>query len=165
MNRTSRPLSRCTSLALLSIVLLLAACTARSATKGKITGADAQPGAVPNIVGSYSVNGLDPLGTEYGGNLTIKPGASPTEYLLQWIVTGSIQEGQRQARRQHAARRVAHCRGDQAIQRGDNLHRHDETGALRRSCGERLAQGRDGESISESGGKEPSRFGRPRLCC
>ena len=93
MNRTTRPLSRCTSLALLSIVLLLAACTARSATKGKITGADAQPGAVPNIVGSYSVNGLDPLGTEYGGNLTIKPGASPAEYLLQWIVTGSIQEG------------------------------------------------------------------------
>jgi hypothetical protein len=81
------------SLALLSIVLLLAACTARSATKGKITGADAQPGAVPDIVGSYSVNGEDPIGTKYGGNLTIKPGASPTAYLLQWIVTGSIQEG------------------------------------------------------------------------
>jgi hypothetical protein len=93
MNHTTRRLSRCTSLALLSIVLLLAACTARSATKGKITGADAQRGAVPNIVGSYSVNGLDPFGTEYGGNLTIKPGASATEYLLQWIVTGSIQEG------------------------------------------------------------------------
>jgi hypothetical protein len=80
-------------LALLSIVLLLAACSARSTTKGKITGADAQPGAVPDIVGSYSVNGLDPIGTEYGGNLTIKPSASPTEYLRQWIVTGSIQEG------------------------------------------------------------------------
>jgi hypothetical protein len=93
MNHNFRLPSRWTSLALLSIVLLLAACTARSATKGKITGADAQPGAVPNIVGSYSVNGLDPLGTEYGGNLTIKPGASPAEYLLQWIVTGSIQEG------------------------------------------------------------------------
>jgi hypothetical protein len=93
MNRASRPPSRWTSLALLSMVLLLAACTARSATKGKIAGADAQPGAVPDIVGSYSVNGEDPIGTEYGGNLTIKPGASPTEYLLQWIVTGSIQEG------------------------------------------------------------------------
>ena len=80
-------------MALLSIVLLLAACSARSTTKGLITGADAQPGAVPDIVGSYSVNGEDPIGTEYGGNLTIKPGASPTEYLLQWIVTGSIQEG------------------------------------------------------------------------
>jgi len=93
MNRTARPRSRWTSLALLSIVLLLAACTARSATKGKITGADAQPGAVPDIVGSYSVNGDDPIGTEYGGNLTIKPGASPTAYPLKWIVTGSIQEG------------------------------------------------------------------------
>jgi len=73
--------------------VVLAACTARSSTKGKITSADAQPDAVPDIVGSYSVNGEDPIGTEYGGNLTIKPGASPTEYLLQWIVTGSIQEG------------------------------------------------------------------------
>ena len=42
---------------------------------------------------ALSVNGEDPIGTEYGGNLTIKPGASPTDYLLQWIVTGSIQEG------------------------------------------------------------------------
>ena len=93
MNRASRLPSRWMSLALLAVLLLLAACTARSATKGKITGADAQPGAVLNIVGSYSVNGEDPIGTEYGGNLTIKPGATPTEYLLQWIVTGSIQEG------------------------------------------------------------------------
>ena len=81
------------SLALLSIVLLLAACTARSRTKGKIAGADAQPGAVPDIAGAYSVNGEDPIGTEYGDNLTVKPGASPTGYLRQWIVTGSIQEG------------------------------------------------------------------------
>ena len=93
MNRAARPASRWMSLVLLSIVLLLAACSARSTIKGKITGADAQPGAVPDIVGAYSVNGLDPIGTEHGGNLTIKPGASPTEYLLQWIVTGSIQEG------------------------------------------------------------------------
>jgi hypothetical protein len=93
MSRTSRPLSRWRNLALLSIVLLLAACTSGSATKGKITGADAQPGAQPDIVGSYSVNGTDPIGTEYGGNLTIQPGAAPDEYQLQWIVTGSIQEG------------------------------------------------------------------------
>jgi hypothetical protein len=93
MNCFARPPSRWTSLALLSIILLLAACCARSTSKGKITGADAQPGAVPDVVGSYSVNGLDPIGTEYGGNLTIKPGATPDEYQLQWIVTGSIQEG------------------------------------------------------------------------
>jgi len=93
MNRTIRSRTRWTSLALLSIVLLLTACSARSATKGKITGADAQPGAAPSIVGSYSVNSEDPIGAEYGGNLTIKAGGSPTEYLLQWIVTGSIQEG------------------------------------------------------------------------
>jgi hypothetical protein len=81
------------SLALLGIIVLLAACSPRSSTKGKIVGADAPPGAVPSIVGSYSVNGVDPIGTEYGGNLTIKPGAAPDEYQLQWIVTGSIQEG------------------------------------------------------------------------
>jgi hypothetical protein len=39
------------------------------------------------------VNGFDPLGTEYGGHLTITEGAGLNRYHLQWIITGSIQEG------------------------------------------------------------------------
>jgi hypothetical protein len=78
---------------LLALAALLAACAARPATRGQITGADAPPGAAITLAGSYSVNGVDPIGTEYGGNLTIRPGDRPDEYKLQWIITGSIQEG------------------------------------------------------------------------
>jgi len=54
---------------------------------------DADPAGVPNLVGSYVVNGFDPLGTEYGGHLTISEGEGLNRYDLQWIITGSIQEG------------------------------------------------------------------------
>lgn len=73
------------------IILLLAGCSTRE--RGKPSAPDALPGAVPDLAGSYVVNGFDPLGTEYGGHLTIRPGEKEGEYLLQWIVVGSIQEG------------------------------------------------------------------------
>ena len=45
--------------------------------------------------GASSVNGFDPLGTEYGGNLTITPAEAADQVCkLQWIITGSIQEGE-----------------------------------------------------------------------
>ena len=72
-------------------VLTLSACTMRE--RAQIKGTDASPDALPTIVGSYSVNGFDPLGTEYGGNLTVAPGEGAEQYKLQWIITGSIQEG------------------------------------------------------------------------
>lgn len=75
---------------ILTIFLMLGLAACRE--KGDI-GPDAPPDAVPDITGSYSVNGFDPLGTEYGGNLTITAGDTPDTYHLQWIVTGSIQEG------------------------------------------------------------------------
>lgn len=56
-------------------------------------GPDAPPDAVPDITGTYVVNGIDHLGNEYGGHLTISPGDYPDEYLLQWIIIESIQEG------------------------------------------------------------------------
>jgi hypothetical protein len=65
-----------------------------AACRGKgVVGPDAPPDAVPEIIGSYSVNGFDPLGAEYGGNLTITAGDTANTYNLQWIVTGSVQEG------------------------------------------------------------------------
>lgn len=54
---------------------------------------DADPASVPNFLGSYVVNGLDPLGTEYGGHLTITEGEGLNRFHLQWIITGSVQEG------------------------------------------------------------------------
>ena len=54
---------------------------------------DADPAGVPKLVGSYVVNGFDPLGTEYGGHLTITEGEGLNRFHLQWIITGSVQEG------------------------------------------------------------------------
>jgi hypothetical protein len=72
-------------------LLLAGGCSSRD--KGQIKGADAPAGAVPALAASFSVNGVDPQGTEYSGNLQVRPGDSPDIYALQWIITGSIQEG------------------------------------------------------------------------
>ena len=56
-------------------------------------GPDAAPDAVPNLVGTYVVNGTDYLGNDYGGHLTISAGANPGEYELQWILIESVQTG------------------------------------------------------------------------
>lgn len=44
------------------------------------------------ILGTYVVNGVDPNGSEYSGTVTIRD-AADGGYTVQWIVTGSIQEG------------------------------------------------------------------------
>ena len=78
------------------LLLLCAAAISLPACSGE-TGPrlapDASPGSVPRLAGNYVVNGVDPLGTEYGGHLTIDEGEGLNRYHLQWIVTGSIQEG------------------------------------------------------------------------
>lgn len=74
------------------LALILAACSGRT-PKGQIKGADATPDAVPEVAGDYVVNGVDPLGSEYSGVLKIERGMVAGQYRLQWIVTGSLQEG------------------------------------------------------------------------
>jgi hypothetical protein len=76
---------------LLLILALLSGCSDDG--EGEIKGADASPDAVPTLAASYSVNGVDPQGTEYSGNLQVRPGDAAETYALQWIITGSIQEG------------------------------------------------------------------------
>lgn len=77
---------------LITLTIFLALGLAACRGKGE-AGPIAPPDAVPEIIGSYSVNGFDPLGTEYGGNLTVTAGETADTYNLQWIVTGSVQEG------------------------------------------------------------------------
>jgi hypothetical protein len=77
-------------LVLLTAVFVFAAC---GEEEGSNLAPDAAPGSVPSLVGTYVVNGVDPLGTEYGGHLTITEGSGLNRYELQWIITGSIQEG------------------------------------------------------------------------
>ena len=56
-------------------------------------GPDAPPDSVPNILGTYVVNGTDHLGNDYGGHLTITEGENPDEFKFQWIIIESVQEG------------------------------------------------------------------------
>ena len=77
---------------LITLTIFLALGLAACRGKG-VVGPDAPPDDVPEIIGSFSVNGFDPLGAEYGGNLTITASDTADTYNLQWIVTGSVQEG------------------------------------------------------------------------
>ncbi len=47
----------------------------------------------PGIVGTYVVNGVDPLDVEYSGTVVITDGEGAGDYLISWLVTGAIQEG------------------------------------------------------------------------
>ena len=75
---------------ILSLILVLSACNRRR--PGEV-GPPAPLDAVPDILGTYVVNGFDPLGVEYSGHLTILPGENSDTYEFQWIVNGSIQKG------------------------------------------------------------------------
>ncbi len=79
-------------IAILSIALAVtsAAC---SETDPLMHGEDAAPRNLPDIVGSYVLNGIDPLNIEYVGHLTVTKTTTSGDYALQWIATESIQEG------------------------------------------------------------------------
>ena len=73
------------------LLLFVAACSARN-QPGEMS-PDADPNQLPDLVGTYVINGVDPIGDAYGGHLTIIAGDATGTYRLQWIVTGGIQEG------------------------------------------------------------------------
>ena len=74
---------------LLILILTLTACARRTA--GPLA-EDAPPDNVPSIVGEYAIHGFDPDGNEYGGRLNVIL-QDNGEYLLQWIISDSLQEG------------------------------------------------------------------------
>lgn len=47
----------------------------------------------PGIVGTYVANGVDPVGTEYTGRVSIAAGSDPGVYVIEWVVTGAIIQG------------------------------------------------------------------------
>ncbi|MEM9560996.1 MAG: hypothetical protein AAGA93_00165 [Actinomycetota bacterium] len=60
----------------------------------------ALPGNLPvgrdgddGLPGLYTVNGIDPVGGEYSGTLTIVETNDPRTFRVQWLVTGARQEG------------------------------------------------------------------------
>ena len=69
-----------TTIALI-VALLVAAC------------AIPEEGFDGSLEGDYYINGVDPQGVEYSGLLTITPSDEVDTYEMQWIVTGSVQQG------------------------------------------------------------------------
>ncbi len=78
---------------LLLSALLLSACAGMRNKPGPLA-EPADPNALPNIVGDFAVNGTDLTDSDYGGTLHIEPGIAPHTYLLTWLLTESIQEGE-----------------------------------------------------------------------
>jgi hypothetical protein len=83
-------LNRVLAITVVSILLLFF--TSCSKENNQI-GIDAPPDAVPDILGTYVLNGTDHLGNDYGGHLTISAGENPNEFQFQWIIIESIQVG------------------------------------------------------------------------
>lgn len=46
-----------------------------------------------DLPGIYTVNGTDPIGTEYSGTIVIKATDRADRFDVEWIVTGAIQVG------------------------------------------------------------------------
>lgn len=78
-------------IAILSLIAVLLSGCGRSGPAS--LGADAEPGAIPDLRGNYAVNGINAVGSAYGGTLSIWEDDEPGAYRMQWIITGSIQEG------------------------------------------------------------------------
>lgn len=78
---------------MITIILLLFVFGCSATNKPGEMAQDADPSNIPDLAGTYVINGIDPIGDEYGGHLTITSGEESGTYRLQWIVTGGIQEG------------------------------------------------------------------------
>ena len=78
----------------LTLLVLILTLTLTNCNEEKVVlGPDAAPDAIPDLIGTYVVNGTDHLGNDYGGHLTISAGGYPGEYELQWILNESVQSG------------------------------------------------------------------------
>ena len=79
-------------LIILLFMFFIPACSGRSEPSEMAPPAD--PENLPDLVGTYVVNGFDPLGMEYGGHLTLIAGEETGTFQMQWIIVGGIQAGQ-----------------------------------------------------------------------
>lgn len=130
---------------LLLLILFISGCSARE--RPSEMAPDADPANLPDLMGTYVVNGVDPLGVEYGGHLTITAGEDPGTYHLQWIIVSGIQEG------------IGVLKGNQLIvdwqiiesskehSQGTAIYTVTETGQL---DGIRKAEGVDGEGNEQA---------------
>ncbi len=127
---------------LATLLLVLVSCS-----RGGDLAPDASPGDLPDLAGTYVVNGVDPLGTEYGGSLTISEGDGLHRYVLLWIVTGSIQEGTGRVEGNRLLADWWTVEGIDARARGTAVFTVTEAGEL---YGTRRLEGSDGVGTEEA---------------
>ena len=100
-----------------------------------------------SLEGSYYVNGFDHQDVEYSGLLTITATDDPHVYEMQWIITGSVQEG---LGRVEGARLIVEWQaleGYDASSRGTATYDINPDGEL---AGERRVNGQDGAGTEEA---------------
>lgn len=66
-----------------SLTVLLASCA--------IPGSEVVDG--PGLVGTYTVNGVDVMGSEYSGTVVIRATDTDDVYEIDWLVTGALLTG------------------------------------------------------------------------
>lgn len=100
-----------------------------------------------SLDGDYYVNGFDHRGGEYSGVLTITTTVGSNVYDMQWIVTGSVQEGTGAVQGNRLVVEWNALQGFDALAHGDAVYEISPDGELR---GERTVAGQEGTGTEEA---------------
>ena len=120
----------------LLLMLALTACT--------LPGSQVEDG--PGLEGTYVVNGVDPLGTEYSGTVVITEGSGVDRFEISWLITGAILEGTGVRAGDELVVEWRTREGPRGDSSGTALYRIGEDGIL---VGERLVDGLDAVGTEE----------------
>ena len=99
------------------------------------------------LEGDYYINGVDPQGIEYSGLLTITATAEPDHYGMQWIITGSVQEGIGRVEGDRLFAEWDAIEGYDTVSYGTAAYTISANGELR---GERVISGQEGAGREEA---------------
>jgi hypothetical protein len=100
----------------------------------------------PGLPGTYVVNGLDPLGTEYSGTVIITEGNGVDRFQFSWLITGAILEGTGVRTGNEVIVEWRTREGPRGDSAGTARYRIGEDGVL---VGERLVDGIDAVGTEE----------------
>ena len=100
-----------------------------------------------SLEGSYYINGFDQQDVEYSGLLTITATDTPDVYDMQWIITGSVQQGRGRVEGGELLVDWQAVEGFDTTSRGTAVFDIGENGELR---GERSVAGQAGSGTEEA---------------
>ncbi len=100
-----------------------------------------------SLEGTYSINGFDHRGNEYGGTLIITPTDDSEVFELEWIITAAIQTGVGTLSDDELQVRWEAVAGFDTSSQGTAVYQIGEDGKL---VGERTVDGQDGVGTEEA---------------